>query len=476
MDREASRRHPGWRKRASWLGAYVALSVALGLIYGLGWTGFDPVFSLIWARQIGMGNSPALNAHGAPTPHPLAILVALPLTLLPAAGALEGLKLLALLYLSALGLALVRLGRATASLAVGIAAAAIVLTRSHALDQALSASVDIPFLALTVFAVALIVERPRRYRAPLIALALAGLLRPDAWAIAIAYAVWLLAAIRPEALRDRIEIVILALIAPGLWMSFDLLATGDPLFSLHTTRAAAAYYHNGKGLGAALGHVPAYLAHLLGGSVLAACLLGLALAAVQALALGPTTFRRHAPLVAALAAALGGFLFLAISGLPVIERYALLPSALLSVYAGYALFSWRGQRKSPIQVGAVVVAAVTMVLIASGARRAVDGIRTTTDLENTAGSYQSGLTSLLSSRARAQIEQCPPLQVDSYYFRPTAAWALHRSVGAMLALPWGPIPAGTVLVPSRYWAANHLVSSPFVTRAVSPRWSVVASC
>jgi hypothetical protein len=327
-----------------------------------------------------------------------------------------------------------------------------------------------------VFAVALIVEHPRRHRAPFVALALAGLLRPDAWTIAVSYGIWLLAFARPEAPRDRIEIVILGLIAPALWMCFDLLATGDPLFSLHTTRAAAAAYHNGKGLGSALGHVPAYLANLLGGSVLTVSLLGLALAAAQGLALRPTTFRRHAPLVGALAAALGGFLLLAVSSLPVIERYALLPSALLCVYAGYALFSWRGQRKSSIRYGGVVVAAVSLALIGSAAPRAVEAVRTTTDLENTAGSYQRGLTSLLSSRTRAQIERCPPLQVDSYYFRPTAAWVLHRSVGAMLALPWGPIPAGTVLVPSRYWAANHLVSTPFVTRAVSARWIVVASC
>jgi hypothetical protein len=56
-------------------------------------------------------------------------------------------------------------------------------------------------------------------------LALAGLLRPEAWLLAAVYGVLTR---RPA----------LALLAPVLWLGFDLLLTGAPLFSLAGTRTS----------------------------------------------------------------------------------------------------------------------------------------------------------------------------------------------------------------------------------------------
>ena len=66
-------------------------------------------------------------------------------------------------------------------------------------------------------------------------LGVAGLLRPEAWLLALAWAAWAL-----PVRRDRAAVVAAALAAPLLWIAFDLAATGDPLHSLHGTQALAA--------------------------------------------------------------------------------------------------------------------------------------------------------------------------------------------------------------------------------------------
>ena len=70
-------------------------------------------------------------------------------------------------------------------------AAAIVLTRRPVLDFGSRAYVDIPYLVLVLGAL-LIETRRRRAGAPVLALlAVAGLIRPEAWLFSAAYLVWL---------------------------------------------------------------------------------------------------------------------------------------------------------------------------------------------------------------------------------------------------------------------------------------------
>ena len=53
--------------------------------------------------------------------------------------------------------------------------------------QALTANIDVPFLALVLAAAAMEARRPRRGWPVLAALAVAGLLRPEAWLLGLAY-------------------------------------------------------------------------------------------------------------------------------------------------------------------------------------------------------------------------------------------------------------------------------------------------
>ena len=83
------------------------------------------------------------------------------------------------------------LGRELFSPWVGVVAALVVLTRPAMQRDALLAYQDVPFAALIVGATLLEARRPRRGAAVLVVLALAGLLRPEAWVLAGLYWLWM---------------------------------------------------------------------------------------------------------------------------------------------------------------------------------------------------------------------------------------------------------------------------------------------
>src|SRR5262249_41929114 len=151
---------------------------------------------------------------------------------------------------------------------------AILVTRPLLVGATLEASADVPFLALVLGAGAALARggRDAQHRALLLLLA-AGLLRPEAWALGLALAIWTRA---PRALA-------LALAAPLAWALFDLLCTGDPLHSLHGTRDLADGLDRPQSLPTALRVAPDYLTVVLGDGV---ALLGGA-AAIAAVWLAP---------------------------------------------------------------------------------------------------------------------------------------------------------------------------------------------
>ena len=145
-------------------------------------------------------------------------------------------------------------------------------------------------------------ERPRRSPALVLGLlALAGLLRPEAWLLSLAYLAFRAGdsrTARPRRFEPRL--VALALAAPVLWGLTDLVVTGDPLWSVTHTRDGTEILGRDTGLGAALELVPRHINFLVGPFVLAAAVLG-------AITLG----RRALWVLAPAALICAGFLFLA---------------------------------------------------------------------------------------------------------------------------------------------------------------------
>src|SRR5204862_611117 len=118
------------------------------------------------------------------------------------------------------------LGRALFGVVPSLLGALFVGSSFAFLLYAVLAFVDVPFLALVVWAAALEAARPRRGLLPMTLLAAAGLLRPEAWVLAGAYWLWCFAGRSP---RERGGLLALVVAAPLGWALVDLAVTGDPL-------------------------------------------------------------------------------------------------------------------------------------------------------------------------------------------------------------------------------------------------------
>ncbi len=174
------------------VGALLAIpvgAVLLRAIGGVGFANYDTLYALVWGQQLSRGETPQYGIPIAPTPHPL--VEGLGVVLAPLGPhAMERVTVaLGFLALSACGWAVYRLGALWFNRPTGALAALILLTRVPVLSYGVRAYIDLPYLLLVLGA--LIVETRRRYAgAPVLALlALAGLLRPEAWVFAGIY--WL---------------------------------------------------------------------------------------------------------------------------------------------------------------------------------------------------------------------------------------------------------------------------------------------
>lgn len=161
------------------------------------------------------------------TPHPGAILAATPLGLLGHQGAMVAYGVLSGIAFATLVFAAFRLGSLLGGTQVaGVLAAAMAAIPPYFVLRA-EDTTDMPFAALVLVAAVLAVQDRRR--AALIALTVAGTLRPEAWVLAVCCAfVW-----RRE-LRWELA---LPLVGPLVWLVFGFLTAGDPLVALNTTRA-----------------------------------------------------------------------------------------------------------------------------------------------------------------------------------------------------------------------------------------------
>jgi hypothetical protein len=311
-----------------------AVSIALAALVALAaaparFLNYDTEYALLWGHDLVHGRTPDYTVAFAPTPHPLATLVGA-LGSLIGSGFGEGLfEVIAFLALGILGWLAYALGREWFNGATGIVAALIVLTREPVLSYGVRAYVDIPYICLLLGALLIETKRPRAGTPVLLLMALAGLLRPEAWLFAFAYLIWLW---RGGALtRTHVALLIGA---PVLWALSDLAVTGDPLHSLTGTRSTA------EDLGRVTGlqHVPSLLPRRLGEILREPVLFGAAVGGVLSL----WRLRTRGPLLGAAAGvlAVAAFCVLATAGLSILTRYLLLPATILAIFAAAAICGW----------------------------------------------------------------------------------------------------------------------------------------
>jgi hypothetical protein len=368
--------------------AAVALAVATRLVYGRGTLGYDAAWAVLWGEQLAGGRLPELDVAGAPTPHPLAIVVG---ALIAPVGSANVAIALSWLAFGALGVAGFALGSALYSRWVGALFAALLLTRPLLVLEAGQAVIDVPFLALVLAAMAVEARRPRAGWTVPVLLGLAGLLRPEAWLLAIVWALW-----AGRVRRDRPALAAAALAAPALWAAFDLAATGNPLHSLHSTQALAVQLGRPREVETALRSTPGYLRYALTSPVI-----WLGLAGCAAAVAGLYT-RTLLPLAVA-GLGLLAFLGLGVSGLPLLSRYLLLPAALLALWCAVLAFGFTVVPSRPWQAAG----AAALIVLAISAPALVDRLRGMVTFVGARAAVEQDLASIVSAPdVRAAIARC----------------------------------------------------------------------
>jgi hypothetical protein len=353
-----ARREGSAEHEAASLAPHFGMPVALGatavFVYGPGHLSYDAGWALLWGKQLAGGQLPAFEAAGAPTPHPLANALTASLGMLGDGSGTIFIALGALAF-GLLAYAAYLLGARCFGPLVGMLFAVLLFTRPRLVALQAQAAIDIPYLAFLLLAAAIAVRRPHRDGAVLACLTVAGLLRPEAWLFTAAYVAYRLVT---DAGARRLRLLLLALIAPCVWVLFDVAVTGDPLHSLHGTRALAAAVGRPRGPGTALDAISPAFVDLLGAPLLIAGIAG----GVAAIAI----LRRRALLPAAMVGlGLVAFGVVAAAGLSVISRYLIAPAALTSLFAVVAIVGWRElPRDDPRRLPWAAAASVLAVMLA----------------------------------------------------------------------------------------------------------------
>jgi hypothetical protein len=447
--------------------AIVIGALALWAICGVGFVNYDTLYALVWGAQLTRGQTPEYGLPIAPTPHPLVELLGVPLAPLPAGVESALVVALAFVALSASGWVIYRLGSEWFGRAAGALAALVWLTRVPVLSYGVRAYVDVPYTLLVLCAL-LVETRSRRAggRAAvtvLALLALAGLLRPEAWVFSGLYWLYLAwSSRRSYPARSRRELAWLALLAaaaPLVWVASDLLVSGNPLWSLQNTKHTATTLGRPKGIADVPQYVPRRIGEVLQAVALAAAAIGAALSLWW-------LRRRALPGAIAGVAAIGAFALLSSAGLPIDTRYAFLTAAILCLFCGAAAFGWSalpaGDRRRAAWMG--VGAVVLVALVASTPAQLRSAHRELAKLSRQQ-SIQSDLLELVKSGAISL--RCGPVGVPNHAPIPLLALYLGARPGLIVSAEASPIARGVYVDP-----ASREVETEYVLDAKDPHAQV----
>jgi hypothetical protein len=404
--------------------AALALVTVVGFFAFPTYPNYDSLYSLIWGREILHGLTPTFTAYRAPTEHPLAIAFGAVMSLFGTGG--DRLMVAATLAsFVALVAGMYRLAAAAFTPLVGLIAAALLLSRFDFAFLAARGYIDIPYLALVIWAAALEAERRRRGMPVFVLLALASLLRPEAWLLMGLY--WLYY-VWPSSTtwRTRLQMAAIGAIGPAIWLLVDQLATGDALFSLHSTSTLADELGRAQGLSAVPHATWAFLVALDKTQVLVAAAVGL----LAAIVLVP---RRLGMPALMLAIGLATFGLVGVAGLSIINRYLLVPSLMVMIFAGVFIGGW-----TLLEPGGLVrrawigVSAATIVFAVVWTLVNLNLVHFTSEL-TFRGNYRGDLKRLLDDpKVRAGL-RCGALSTPNHKLIPDIRWVSGLSERQVIA-------------------------------------------
>ncbi len=375
---------------------------------------YDSFYALLWGRDLLHLHLPDFSVYRAPTEHPLAIAFGAICSIFGNVGA-RLMVLGSIVSFVAAVAGLYRLGRLCFGPIVGLLAALLLLSRFFVENLAAQGYLDIFYIALIVWAIAFEVERPRRGTLVLVTLALAGLLRPDAWVLSGVYWLWCWP---HSSNRTRLWRLALALSAPLIWVSFDAIVTGNPLYSLTATAGLAQELERTQGLSSVVASVWTFTERIDKIPVVLGGLLGIPLAVWMA------PRRAAVPLVSMLLLYLV-FLAEGAVGASVIDRYLLGGATVLLLFCAVTLGGW--SMLEPGTWARRVWIAGAAVLLLYGATSAATTL-SLSSLSNTLAyheEFHTGLASALHDReVAAELRRCKLLSLPNNKLIPDARWIL----------------------------------------------------
>jgi hypothetical protein len=382
---------------------------------------YDSEYYLLWGREILHLHAPSFAAYDAPTEHPLAVAYGTVLAIFGNA-ALRLIVLSSIVSFLVLAAGLYRLARVAFAPAVGAVAVLLLCTRFNLVFLAIRGYVDITFLAAVVWAAALEVEHRRRGTPVFALLAIAELIRPDAWLLAGLYWLWCF----PEATwRQRFRWAAICAIGPVAWSGLDLLVTGNPLWSLQATNNLAVALNRTVPLSGVPAATGKYLVGLIKGPLVAGGVAGILLAAWF-------VPKRIWMSLVILATGIVTFAVIAAAGLSVIDRYLLLPAVILLAFCSFALMGWTmlqpGAARRIWALGALLLALYAVVSYAK--------VLSLGYVESELGFRDSGHTELaliLSEPAVRRDLRCGPVSVPNHKLIPDTRWILDAPASDVIA-------------------------------------------
>ncbi|MGB0120993.1 MAG: hypothetical protein WBP55_08595 [Solirubrobacterales bacterium] len=480
--------------------AFIAgISAILLLIFPPGFPNYDTIYYLLWGREIAEGMSPDYGAPLAPTPHPLYDLLGAILSPL-GDGAITVAVILAYVSLGLLAWLVYKLGSAWFDRPIGAVAAFLVMTSAPVLSNGLRAYIDIPYMVLCLAALLIETRKPRAGWPVLVLLALAGLLRPEAWLFAGFYFLYLALDLTPPREGRRIpglklrgdgidrNLILMACLAaagPVIWVLFDLVTTGNALYSFTGTRETVDTLERQTGPVDVVLYGPRRLGEVLQwpGMIGALFGLGFSLAALK---------KRVVLATVAAVLALIAFALMGASGLAIIPRYTMLAAAILSIFAAASVLGWRllpkeSKWRRPWQAAAVLVVLLYLVWLPNQYDLLSKVDR---DLSNQS-LVERDLEAMVDDNAFRDVDGCLPISVPNHRAVPRLAFWLDirpSDVVSVAAAEDQPI-SGYFLAPARDFTVENFILDPgepgratvdpppdFKQVAENRSWKLYASC
>ena len=413
---------------------------------------YDSYYSLLWGREVLDLQAPFFEGFRVPTEHPLAIAAGALLSLLGQIGdrVWVGMTLATYLWLV---WGIYRLGRVAFTPLIGALAALLLLTRFDFAFLAARGYIDVPYMAMVVWAAVLEASRPKRGWPVFLLLGLAGLLRPEAWILSGLYFLWMSVG---ATWGERARYAAMTAVAPLIWAAVDFAVTGDPLFSLHYTSSSAEDLGRQRTLGEIPSALPEFFSSLVKLPVLLAALLGIGVS------LWAAPRRAVMPLVLLLSG-IGTFVLIGVAGLSVIERYLIVAALALLVFAAVGVGGFTMLRPGRLRTGWMVTSIVLVLAGVIFTATRVDLTKLTNELQFR-GDAHASLVSVLHKPAVERALRCGPLTAPNHKLVPDARWILDLPRDRVLARadPKGPHPRrGVALyVTSRFAVFRHAFTNP----------------